>query len=276
MSITIGALVSAQEITPESLAGLKDMGFEGISISFWEQIGKTDLASLAEIATNAQLPVTALSIWGNPLANDLTLASWKTLIQSASLFGKPFVTGFAGRIPNGSVEESLVRWKQVFSMLLEDAYHFDCRGLLMENCRIGDVWKRGKWNIAINDAAWELLFATLDDEKLGLEWEPCHQVESMVDPLPQLERWRQRIHHVHGKDAHIDWDLLHTIGLYSPQKAISPTLPGKGDTDWKALIQILSGSGFSGSIDIETEEPSFFANPTQKAEALAYLKACRL
>ena len=275
MSIAIGALVAAKELDREHLAFLKQMGCETVGITFWETLGETDLIALAELVNEAGLPVSALSVWGNPLANPSTAEGWKTLIRHASHFGSPFVTGFAGRVPNASVEESIPVWKDLFSDLLERAYRHNCRGLLMENCRIGDVWKRGKWNIAINDDAWKLLFSALDDEKLGLEWEPCHQVEAFVDPIPQMTRWMHKIKHIHGKDAHIDWTHLKTFGLYAKEKAVSTTLPGTGDTDWKVLCTALEDAGYEGSIDLETEGSAFFLDLETKRQALSYLKACR-
>lgn len=275
MSIAIGALVAAKELDRENLAILKQLGFESIGITFWETLGETDLLALAKLVEKADMQVSALSVWGNPLANSTTAEGWRTLIEHASQFGSPFVTGFAGRVPNTSVEESLPAWKDLFSDLLERAHQHDCKGLLMENCRIGDVWKRGKWNIAINDDAWKLLFTTLDDEKLGLEWEPCHQVEALVEPIAQLGRWIHKIKHIHGKDTHVDWAQLSTYGLYAKQKAITTTLPGLGDTDWRALCAFLTRTAYQGSIDVETEGSSFFDDLETKAQALSYLKTCR-
>lgn len=199
-----------------------------------------------------------------------------TLIEQASQFGNPFVSTFAGRVPSKSVEASLPRFKEVFSELLDQVHHHDCRELLLENCRMGDLWKRGSWNIAINDAAWELIFSTLDDPLLGLEWEPCHQVEALLEPLAQLRRWKERVLHVHGKDAHVDAALLSKIGLYAPDKAIKATLPGCGDTDWQVLMQILVDGGYQGSIEIEAGGTSFFSDFEEKVASLATSRSVAL
>jgi sugar phosphate isomerase/epimerase len=272
MTIAIGALVAAADLTKERLELLTRLGFESISISFWETLGTTDLGRLSDMIQEAGIPVTALSIWGNPLEVDSTYRGWKQLIAASSDFGNPFVTGFAGRVNSQSVEDSLPRWKSVFSDFLEDAHRYGCKALLLENCRMGDVWKRGKYNIAINEDAWHLLFATLDDPLLGLEWEPCHQVEALVEPLDQLERVVDRIKHVHGKDAHVDWQQIRRIGLYAPTKAIHSTLPGQGDTDWMRLCSILADHNYTGSIDIESPSGNFFDSIEQNSRALEYLK----
>jgi sugar phosphate isomerase/epimerase len=275
MPIKIGALLKVEEITCDSLKVLSSAGFETLAISFWNSLGSTDLPALADLVAASSLEVSALSIFGNPLGNEETLSSWKELITKASLFGNPYVTGFAGRIPGKSVENSLAPWKETFSSLLELAYAKECRGLLFENCRMGDLWKRGTWNIAINDEAWSLMFNALDDEKLGLEWEPCHQVEAFLDPLAQLSKWKGKVKHIHGKDATVNRQLLAEIGIYSSRKAITPVLPGKGDTDWSSIEDILVGTDYCGCIDIESMETTFFNKFEEKLASLEYLKHCQ-
>lgn len=272
MAIKLGAVLCADEVTPTSLKTLSCLGFETINIAFWQSLGASELPQLAETVEGSSLEVSALSLFGNTLAREDTLAGWKSLITHASLFGSPYVTGFAGRVTGKSVEESLLPWKATFSSLLNLAYKHDCSGLLFENCRMGDLWKRGNWNIAINGDAWALMFDTLDDPKLGLQWEPCHQVEAFLDPVMQLKEWIPRVKHVHGKDALIDWPLLKSIGLYAPDKAISSVLPGEGESDWGAIIRILKDAGYDGSIDIETKSQKFFPDLEDKKLSLQYLQ----
>jgi len=272
MAIKLGAVLCADEVTPTSLETLSCLGFETINIAFWQSLGSFDLPQLAETVAESSLEVSALSIFGNTLAGVDTLAGWESLITHSSLFGSPFVTGFAGRVTGKSVEDSLLLWKATFSSLLDLAYKHDCSGLLFENCRMGDLWKRGNWNIAINGDAWALMFDALDDPKLGLQWEPCHQVEAFLDPLMQLKEWIPRVKHVHGKDARIDWEMLRHIGLYAPGKPIRSVLPGEGDSDWGAIIRILQSGGYDGSIDIETKSQKFFPDLEDKKRSLKYLQ----
>lgn len=274
MAIELGAVLYAHEVTPASLATLATMGFSTLNISFWQSLDSVDLVLLADTVAATSLKVSALSVFGNTLMKEETLLAWKTLIRNASLFGSPFVTGFAGRVTGKSVEASLPLWKETFSDLLEVAYQHRCKALLFENCRMGDLWKRGDWNIAINGDAWALMFDTLDDPKLGLQWEPSHQVEAFLDPLEQLRKWLTKIKHIHGKDASIDRALLRSVGLYGPKKAIGAVLPGQGETDWASLIGILKDGGYTGSIDLETEGKDFCSDLPEKKLALEYLSGC--
>ena len=64
---------------------------------------------------------------------------------------------------------------------------------------MGGNWKSGEWNIAINPDAWELIFDWLPAEHLGLEWEPCHQLSQLIDPIPQFRQHTK--YSMYGKDA---------------------------------------------------------------------------
>lgn len=66
MDIQLGALLYANEVTSGNLERLKEAGFETLSICFWETLGEIDLASLARCTAKSGLPVTAISVWGNP------------------------------------------------------------------------------------------------------------------------------------------------------------------------------------------------------------------
>ena len=74
------------------------------------------------------------------------------------------------------------------------------------------TWETGDWNIAHNPAAWEMMFNELPHDNIGLEWEPCHQLFDLIDPMPQLIDWMPKIFHVHGKDATV-------LGMWSASTA---------------------------------------------------------
>ncbi len=99
-------------------------------------------------------------------------------------------------------------------------------------------------------AAWELMWAALPLEYLGLEWEPCHPLLGRVEPLRQLRKWARWVFHIHGKDATVAWDVLLESGLHGPQPLAWHRTSGFGDTDWTALISILRQAGYRGNIDI--------------------------
>jgi sugar phosphate isomerase/epimerase len=250
----LGALVYAGAGLP-LIPELLERGFESFQIAFWESIGETDLSALADelasILEGSRAAVSALGVYGNTLDPEgRTLSSLEALIDAAPRMGAPIVSCFAGRKAGASVPDSLPRWKEVFAPLSERAA---AKGIVLglENCRFGDTWRAGKWNIAMNPDAWELLFDALPGAPIGLEWEPSHQLLAFADPLAQLEAWAPRVVHVHGKDAIVDRELLALRGAYGSTKSGVESLPGSGDTDWCALVALLLRARYSGSIDVE-------------------------
>ena len=57
------------------------------------------------------------------------------------------------------------------------------------------------------------MFNALPDDNLGLEWEPCHQMVYLIDPIPQIRKWAPKFFHVHGKDATVRWDVVREHGV---------------------------------------------------------------
>jgi sugar phosphate isomerase/epimerase len=140
------------------------------------------------------------------------------------------------------------------------------------------TWDHGDWNIAHAPTAWEMMFDAVPSPALGLEWEPCHQMVSLVDPLPQLRKWVHKVFHVHGKDATVMWDVIRTSGIRGGQQYVYHRTPGFGDTNWNDVITILRLGGFHGSIDIEGWHDPVYRDElemTGQVRALNYLKECR-
>lgn len=283
--IPIGTLIKGDQAPAAAIRDLAPRGFECFALSFWNNLGDTDLPALAEEVRSAceetGTAVSAISVYGNPLRGDgagsRTLRDTAALVEAAGSFGCSLVGCFAGRPPGASVEESIEPWRAAFSPLAERA---ECLGIRIafENCRLGDTWKTGKWNIAINDDAWDLMFDALPSQAIGLEWEPCHQVEAFVDPLAQLARRLPRIFHIHGKDARLDHRLLAERGLFGREKSFASCFPGNGDTDWAALFHILNSHSYGGTVDVEGWNDADWSVDRElegQSRALAHLKACR-
>jgi sugar phosphate isomerase/epimerase len=280
----IGTLVKGDEQPEVAIRQLVAQGFESFSIMYWAR-ATGDLAATASAVCKAAeetgATVSSVSVYGNPLSGDAagaaTQASITALIDHAPGFGCSLVSCFAGRVPGTAVPASIEAWKALFGPLVDRA---EARGvrLAFENCRMGDTWKSGKWNIAINPDAWHMMFDALPSDSLGLEWEPCHQVEAMADPLAQLKDWLPRIIHIHGKDARVNRELLASRGLYGSGRWHQSCLPGNGDTDWRKVLRILVDSGYAGTVDIEGWNDAEWAGErelTGQLRALAYLKECR-
>jgi len=299
MDIRIGTLVSAGMKAPEYIRQIRPYGFESFSLTFWQTTKginwKKLAAELKAVLADRHAVISSLAVYGNPLEtgplDKETLQGWQAAIDNAHLFDCDIVAGFTGRLRNRPIDESMPRFKQVWTPLAKRAQAKGVR-LAFENCDMGGSWQTGDWNIAHNPVAWEMMFHEVPFANLGLEWEPCHQMVNLIDPMPQLREWGRKILHVHGKDATIYWDRIRKYGIRtsvhediarkSGSQGAKPfayhRTPGFGDSDWTAIISELRLVGFKGSIDIEGWHDPVMKGAlemTGQVAALKYLKQCR-
>ncbi|SFB28748.1 Sugar phosphate isomerase/epimerase [Cohnella sp. OV330] len=282
--IRIGTLVGggdAARVIPQ----IAPYGFESFNLTYWQTTGGADLAETAKRVREAigdrDIVVSAVSVFGNPLTghgdNADTLASWERLIDHAHLFGANIVSGFTGRLVDEPIDASIPKFAEVFGELARRAADRGVR-LAFENCDMGGDWRSGDWNIAHNPTAWEMMFDSVPMDNIGLEWEPTHQMVSLIDPIPQLRKWADRVFHVHGKDATIAWDVVREHGIHGPKPFVWHRTPGFGDTNWSDVITILRQSGYQGTIDIEGWHDPVYKDElemTGQVHALNYLKRSR-
>jgi sugar phosphate isomerase/epimerase len=283
-TIRIGTLVPAPK-ADTYIPQIIHHGFESFSLTFWQTLGDTNVKKLAEGVKRALgdsgIAISTVSVFGNPLEttdkDKETLQGWKTVIDNVHLFGCDMVTGFTGRLRGKSIPDSIARFKQVFGPLAKRAADKGVR-IAFENCDMGGTWTSGDWNIAHYPAAWELMFDAVPADNLGLEWEPCHQMVKLIEPVPQLRKWVKKIFHLHGKDCTIQWDVLKEYGIGGSKPFAFHRTPGFGDSNWTTIVSELRGAGFKGSIDIEGWHDPVYKGDlemTGQVHALNYLKRCR-
>jgi len=280
LDIRIGTLVSAQNKPASYIEQILPHGFESFSLTFWKEIGNVNLKETAKqvkAALKDQATISTIGIFGNPLQDEITVRGWEKCIDNAHLFGTNIVAGFAGAIEGKPLPDSLPKFKKVWSKLAKRAEDKGVK-IAWENCDMGGWWHDVRWNVAHAPTAWEMLFNEVPSDALGLEWEPCHQMVSLIDPLPQLRKWLPKIYHVHGKDATVAWDIVKTAGIRGGQQYVWHRTPGFGDTNWSDVIGILRLGGFKGAIDIEGWHDPVYKGElemTGQVHALNYLKQCR-
>lgn len=290
--IRIGTLASAGQ-GPEKLAGyLSQMarhGFESFSLTFWQKIGDVNIkataaAALGALNNAADLPsnlgkpiVSSLGIFGNPLESAETARDWGRCIDACAMFKCDVVAGFAGCITGKPINESYKAFKKVFTPLAKRAKDKGVK-LAFENCDMGGWWHSAQWNMAHSPTAWDAMFNEVPYDNVGLEWEPCHQMVSLIDPLPQLRQYAKRVFHVHGKDATVMWDVVRTKGIRGGVPYVYHRTPGFGDTNWSDVITILRMNGFKGAIDIEGWHDPVYRGEletTGQVHGMKYLQNCR-
>ncbi|MER8385173.1 sugar phosphate isomerase/epimerase [Mesorhizobium sp. M0166] len=286
LDIRIGTMVRANLDDPAAyVRQILPLGFESIQPFFWQTLGGKDIPRLAgelrEAIGDADVVISSIGVFGNPLESGEVdrgvLQAWETIIDNAHLFGTNMVSGFTGRIRGKPLPDSLPRFREVWGKLAKRAADKGVR-IAFENCAMDGNWASGDWNIAHNPDAWELMFNELPDDNLGLEWEPCHQLVYLIDPIPQIRKWAPRIFHVHGKDATVRWDVIREHGVFGRLPFVQMRTPGFGDSDWTRVISELRLVGYKGAIDIEGWHDPVYRGDleiTGQARALDYLQQCR-
>ena len=93
----------------------------------------------------------------------------------------------------------------------------------IENCPMlftQDEWPGGK-NLATSPAIWRRMFADIPSPSFGLNFDPSHLIWQQMDYLAPLVEFRDRIFHVHAKDARIDRAALDEHGVLCLSQALA-------------------------------------------------------
>lgn len=280
MSMAIGTCIR-RDAWQEELRQAISAGFETVELYCSDTLGDLDLAAVAEEAKDiiggSGVRVSAIGLYGNPLASEDSRAELIRCIEQARLLGAKVVSTFAGALPGKSVADTVGDFRRVFGDLARRAEDAGVR-IGLENAHMYGHWYQPTCNIAFCPRAWELLFDAVPSPALGLTWEPSHQLEQLIDPLPQLRRWLPRIVHVHGKDASVDLDAIRRDGIWFGMHYCEHRFPGRGACDWTEILRILLEGGYGGDLCVEGfHDPDYRGSKefVGQREALRYLRSCQ-
>ena len=233
-----------------------------------------DRAAYERVLGEGRIAITALIYCRNYLSTDpeeaaTHLAELKKRIEFAGALGidkvvtstgidKRIEEGIYDRDPNVKDRGNMIRRIPVRSLdqvvdlygpLLELAEKNNVR-LCLENCPL-------MGNIAISPVMWRRIFQRLDSDKLGLAYDPSHLVWEMIAPYAPLDEFKDKIFHVHAKDAAIDRARLAETGILTDFSWWSYRIPGRGELDWKKLLSKLKANGYTGTISLEHEDAAY-------------------
>jgi sugar phosphate isomerase/epimerase len=219
--------------------------------------------------------ISGLGYYPNPLAPDPAEARvyadhLRLVIRAARRLGVTRVNTFVGRDWTQTVDAQWPRLLETWRPLVADAEQHEVR-IGIENCPMlfsGDEWPGGK-NLATSPAIWRRMFADIPSPSFGLNFDPSHFVWQQMDYLKPLREFRERIFHVHAKDARIDRERLDDVGiLATPLEYHRPKLPGLGDVDWGRFLSVLSDTGYDGPVCVEVEDRAYEGSLEKRQQAL--------
>ena len=96
-------------------------------------------------------------------------------------------------------------------------------------------------------------------ESFGFNFDPSHLVWQGVDPVRFIERFPDRIYHVHMKDTALNMDgTAGLLGSHLPfgdaRRAWDFRSVGRGDIDFESIIRALNRNGYEGPLSVEWED----------------------
>jgi sugar phosphate isomerase/epimerase len=181
------------------------------------------------------------------------------VIDASARLGVGIANTFVGRNPAKSLEDNFRLFEKVWPPIARHAEQKKVK-IGIENCPMlftGDEWPGGK-NMAISPAVWRRMFQIIPSPAFGLNFDPSHLVWQQMDYIRPIYEFKDRIHHVHIKDAKMMPDRLNEVGiLATPLEYHSPKLPGLGDVNWGKFFSALTDIRFEGSACIEVEDRAF-------------------
>lgn len=255
--------------------GKVERRYAGITHLDASSFGPADVKRVHDLTAKHKVAISGLGYYPNPLSADaaeseVAVSHLHRLIDASADLGINVVNSFVGRDPSKSIEANWPKFLEVWRPLIQ---HAEQRGVRVgiENCPMlfgQDEWPGGK-NLATSPAIWRKMFADIPSKSFGLNYDPSHMIWQQMDHIAPLAEFRDRLVHMHAKDARIDRGPLDAHGVLSyPKLWHTPKLPGLGDIHWGKFLGALADAGYDGHVAIEVEDRAFEGSVAKRKESL--------
>jgi sugar phosphate isomerase/epimerase len=244
--------------------GKAERRYAGVTHIDVANLSKKGIDEIQGLLEQKGVTISGLGYYPNPLEADKKnagryVAHIKKVIDAAGRLGLKNVNTFIGRDHLSSVEDNFKRFRKVWPGIVKYA---EKRGVKIgiENCPMfftNDEWPGGK-NLASSPAIWRRMFEEIPSPNFGLNYDPSHLVWQFMDYIKPIYEFKERIFHVHIKDAKLMREKLSDVGiLATPLSFHIPKLPGLGDVDWGKFFSALTDVGYDGAACVEVEDRSY-------------------
>jgi sugar phosphate isomerase/epimerase len=181
--------------------------------------------------------------------------------RAAAKFGVKVVNGFTGspvwhliyRFPpttdemvDAGYREFAARWNPILDVYDEVGVRFALEAHPSE--------------IAYDIYTAEKTLAALGNRKaFGFNFDPSHFIHQQFNPVEFIERFPDRIYHVHIKDSKVSLNgrssiLGSHLNFGDSRRGWNFVSVGRGDMDLEAIIRILNRIGYQGPLSVEWED----------------------
>ena len=269
-------------------------GFKALEVGCWPIVNERDFATsdidvanftkeeadeIKKYMKELGLQITSLAYYDNNLDCDLNKRFLinnhvKKCIDAAAMLNVPAVGTFVGRNIEKSIKDNFDEFEIVFKGLVKYAEGKNIK-LMIENCPMEGWQVAGlPGTISFSSELWREMFRRIPNENFGLNYDPSHLLFQMIDYIAPIAEFKDRIFHVHAKDAEVFKDKLAQFGIFDTQLGKWGSgfwryrMPGMGQVDFVAFIKALRENGHGGVISIEHEDPVYEGSEAKVKEGL--------
>lgn len=273
-----------------------EQGFKSLELSCWprtnsrdysgseidaENLTKKEAEEIKDYFKEYGLTISSIAYYDNNLDRDPVKRAFinnhfKKCVDAAVLLGVPSVGTFVGRNIDKSLEENFDEFEVVFGELVKYAEDKGIK-VIIENCQmIGWHIPGMPGTISFTPELWREMFKRVPNKNFGLNYDPSHLHAMLVDYISPVKEFKDRIFHVHAKDAEVFEDKLKVYGIFNKQLNSNDDdfgywryrMPGLGQVDWEGFIRELRSIGYEGVVSIEHEDLFYEGSEEKVKEGL--------
>jgi len=244
--------------------GQSDRKYAGVTHIDVDSLDDRNVTRIKTKLREKNVTISGLGYYPNPLdpdklKSDFYINHIKKVIDASALLEIGIMNTFIGADPSKHDDENFEKFREIWPPIIRYAEEKNVR-IGIENCPMyftKDEWPSG-CNLAHSPALWRRIFEAIPSAHFGLNYDPSHLVWQMMDYSKPIFEFRDKIFHVHIKDAKILWDRINEVGLLTtPMNFHTPKIPGLGDINWGRFFSALYETGYNGSACIEVEDKAF-------------------
>ncbi len=249
---------------PALLAWAKQAGFEAIDLN---QAAPADVAAVR--AAGLQLGSIDLIEMGKLLANDpgqreeLIARNVAYVAELAAAGATIFFTVLIPGDPAKKRSENYARAVETFAPIAQAAADAGVK-IVIEGWPGPAPYFPA---LCCTPESYRAFIKDINPTSVGVNYDPSHLIRLGVDPIRFLQEFVPYVHHVHGKDTQLFPDAVYELGLYQDSISKAPhrygahawryTIPGRGQTPWTRVFEMLQANGYRGAVSVELEDEEF-------------------
>lgn len=244
--------------------GEKDRRYAGVTHIEVSALDENEISRIKNLLSIKNVSISGLGYYPNPMhpekgKSDFFINHILKVIDAASSLNISNVNTFIGADSSKHDDDNFSRFLELWPPIIKYAEEKNIK-IGIENCPMHftkDEWPAGN-NLAHSPYLWRKMFNAIPSKYFGLNLDPSHLVWQMMDYIKPVFEFREKIFHVHIKDASINWNEINDRGIFTaPNNIHTPKLPGLGDINWGKFFSALYETGYCGSACVEVEDRAF-------------------